>query len=109
MSDESPARLSRYDLADRLEIQAKKLEGVKKKKIHFVDDESICVSCKWAHITRSGSQNNRNIYCSQIGHAVAGDITECSDYRNMTQLSLAQMSELAVLIDPRGKPEGGYL
>ncbi|MGL5934184.1 MAG: hypothetical protein ACRCZI_01025 [Cetobacterium sp.] len=98
---------ARENLVDRLERSTAKLQA--RMRGHFADDRSICTSCRWATITRQASKNKRVIKCMQLGKIVPGDIIECSDYKTINELGLEQMAEMAVLIDVRGKVEGGYL
>lgn len=96
----------RYELADRLEAQVRKLQS--RMRGHFTDTLSICTSCKYAHIMRQASKNARVIQCSMAGRQVPEDITECNSYQSVTELSLTQMAEIAVLITP-SSTDGGYL
>lgn len=102
-----PSSVDRYELADRLEVAAKKLDG--QRLSHFVDTRSLCLSCREAIITRLASRNNRQIRCGALGRVVPDNIVECTAYRNITQLSLSQMVEIAYLIDNRKDRQGGYL
>lgn len=96
----------RWELAERLERQAAQLTGVRKD--GWVDDRSVCSSCRHAHITRRGSANHRVIVCRQLGRPVPHDLSECNSYQNVTELTLQQMSDIAVLIDPRDLLKEGY-
>jgi len=87
----------REKLANRIEKAARHLEGVNRES--FIDDASLCTSCKWAMITRRASQNNRLIQCRDLGQYVPGDIIECNAYSGVASLSLGQMAEIAVIID----------
>lgn len=93
----------RWTLGQNLERDTKKLQA--RMQGHFVDDHSICSSCKNATITRQASKNSRSITCAMLGK-VPLDITECSDYAAIGSLSLTQMSEIAILIDSKEKRVG---
>lgn len=99
----------RYDMAERLERQAGQLHGVKKKRsLEFIDDKSICHTCSRASIYRRGSKNASVIQCGEFG-AVPNDIEECNRHSAVTELSLDQMAQIAVLLDQRDLLRGGYL
>ena len=106
MDESRPTVHSSYELTEQLERAAKGIDGVRREQ--FVDERSLCGSCRWARITRRRSQNNRVVYCGQITEIVPEDIVECSDYRSHTSLSLEQMAGLATLIDPRDHLRNGY-
>ena len=99
--------IDRDQLCDRLQVTARKLEAVRGDS--FLDSKNLCVTCKHATILRQASKNNREINCSIIGKRIADDIVECSDYANMLQLSLGQMTDIAVLLNNRAEPTSGYL
>lgn len=98
---------SRERLADQLEAQTKRLRGIMRG--HFVDQRSLCGSCKWASITRQASRNTRVIYCNQYSRNMPEDIAECTDYAAFGSLSLSQMADIATLIDDRPDRYKGYL
>lgn len=104
---EHEQRLNRYELTERLQEEAKKLEGIRRQQ--FVDQPSICSHCKYAQITRQASKNYRTIRCSVYGRNMPEDIIECNEYASYMDLSLSQMAEIATLIDPRKNLERGYL
>jgi len=97
----------RYAVYKRIEITARKLEGFRADS--FVDTKNLCRTCKHATITRQASKNNRMINCSIVGKNVPDDIVECSDYTNILTLNLSQMSDIAILLNNRAEPAGGYL
>lgn len=108
MSDNERPERDVEKLTTRIEKAATKLTGTVR--ANFVDDRSLCGTCKHATIVRRHSKNNRDIRCAIMDYAlVPEDIVECSDYENIKTLSLTQMAEIAVLVDPRGKLETGYL
>jgi hypothetical protein len=106
MEKEKPARLD-YEQIDILDREAKKFTGTKLE--HWTDGKGICGSCQWATIIRRASRNTRTIRCGELGKQVPEDITECTAYQNFTQLSLQQMGQIAIVIDPRPDKYKGYL
>lgn len=102
-----PAPLSRYELGEHLEAQAKKLQGVSRR--HFVDQHSLCSSCKFSTITRQASQNTRRIHCGIFETRMPEDLAECTAYAAFGSLSLTQMVDIATLIDDRPDRYRGYL
>lgn len=103
----APTSRDRYKLGERLEAENKRVEGVIRES--FVDQRSLCTSCKHASIKRQSSKNTRVIYCSEIGKVMPEDISECTDYAAFGSLSLSQMADIATLIDDRPDRYKGYL
>jgi hypothetical protein len=100
--------VDRERLGDQLERAAGKLHGVQRRS--FVDDPTaLCNSCRYANITRQASQNTRVIRCTQNAQQVPEDIVECNSYSSIIALTLGQMAEIAILIDPRKERNHGYL
>lgn len=102
-----PQSVDRYELGERLEVETKRLQGVMRG--HFVDQRSLCTTCKYASIKRQASRNVRVIRCSVIGQIMPEDIAECTDYAAFGSLSLSQMANIATLIDDRPDRYKGYL
>ena len=96
-----------YSQIEILEDQGKKYTG--KRLDTWQDGKGICASCKRSVVMRRSSKNERVIFCNELQAHVADDISECNSYQNFTQLSLAQMAEIATLIDPRPYRYKGYL
>ena len=94
----------RYRLGNQLDRQTVKLQS--RLRGHFVDDATICTSCKHATIFRQKSQNNRQVYCGMLSRYMPTDIDECNEYRTVNDLSLSQMADIAVLIDMNDKKVG---
>lgn len=94
----------RWELADRLSSLAKNLTG--RRKIHFVDDKTLCAGCKYATIVRLRSDNSRTIICGVLGRAMPHNVDECSAYGGINELSIGQMTDMATLIDPRDLTKG---
>lgn len=103
----APTRVDRYQLGERLEAESKKMTGVVRE--HFVDQRSLCTSCKHSAITRQHSKNARRIYCNDFGKVMPEDIAECTAYAAFGSLSLSQMADIATLIDDRPDRYRGYL
>lgn len=101
-----PVASEKYEMQQRLERIAEPLTG--NRKIQFMDEASICISCRHSMVMRRGSQNNRTIRCQMLG-PVPHDLTECSSYLGINDLSLGQMVEMAMIIDPRDFTKSGYL
>jgi len=107
MADDEKPKKFHYTEIEALEAQGKKYTGNQRE--HWVDNKSICTSCRWAHITRRKSRNIRQIYCNSISKFIPEDISECNEYQKFTELSLEQMAGIAVRIDPRPDGYKGYL
>ncbi len=99
-----PKPENRYELADNLERDATKLQS--RLRGHFVDDHSLCVSCRWGHVYRQSSKNRRNVYCTTLSKYMPDDVSECSEYQTINQLTLHQMAEIATLIEVNEKKVG---
>lgn len=102
-----PSEDERYRLGQRLEAETKRITGVARE--HFVDQRSLCGSCKHATIRRQGSRNTRVIWCTSFSQQVAEDIMECTEYAAFGSLSLSQMADIATIIDDRPDRYQGYL
>ena len=107
-NDDDEEHTGRGKLTVTLErlVKAQKLEGVQGES--FVDSRSLCTSCVWATITRRSGRNHRVIRCGEMAQFVPEDISECNNYKNITTLSLSQMTEMATLIDISEKKVGFY-
>jgi len=102
-----PTADDRYRLGERLEAETKRLTGIARE--HFVDQKSLCTSCKHATITRQHSRNARRIYCNDFDKVMPEDIAECTAYAAFGSLSLSQMADIATLLDDRPDRYRGYL
>jgi aerobic-type carbon monoxide dehydrogenase small subunit (CoxS/CutS family) len=107
MPDQPAVASERWKLGEQLEQESKRLAGVKQD--HWIDQASLCGSCKFSKILRQTSKNNRVIRCDHFGGWMPDDITECNAYQKIGSLSLAQMVEIATLIDDRPDRYKGYL
>jgi hypothetical protein len=69
----------------------------------------LCGGCKHAHLYRRRDKLDPAVYCHELGRYVPPDIVECSQFLSMAALSLRQMQEIALPIDPRpGVNDGSY-
>ena len=100
MADDDKPRLD-YEQRESLEEQGKKFSGIRQSS--WVDDKSICTTCKYSHIVRRTGKNIQSVYCTDVSQWVPGDIAECSSHKGFTELSINQMSGIATLIG--GFPE----
>ena len=70
---------------------------------------SLCAGCKHAHLYRRREQLDPAVYCHELGKYVPPDIVECSQFSAVGALSVHQMQQIAVPIDPRpGVSDGSY-
>jgi hypothetical protein len=70
---------------------------------------SLCGGCKHAHLYRRRNKLDPAVYCYELGKYVPPDIVECSQFSAVAALSLHQMKEIALPIDPRpGINDGSY-
>lgn len=71
--------------------------------------DSLCVGCRHSHLYRRRGSPDVSIYCHRLERYVPPDIVECSEFKAVTALSLSQMAEIALVIDPRrGISDGSY-
>ena len=71
--------------------------------------DSLCAGCKHAHVYRRRENPDAHVYCHELGKYVPPDIVECSQFSAVAALSLHQMKEIALPIDPRpGISDGSY-
>jgi len=70
---------------------------------------SLCAGCKHAHLYRRRDKVDPVVYCHELCKYVPPDIVECSQFSAVAALSLHQMKEIALPIDPRpGISDGSY-
>ncbi|HEV8642755.1 MAG TPA: hypothetical protein VGV13_16830 [Methylomirabilota bacterium] len=70
---------------------------------------SLCDGCKHAHLYRRRDRAEVAVYCHELGKYVPPDIVECSQFSAVAALSLHQMQQIALPIDPRpGVSDGSY-
>jgi hypothetical protein len=84
-----------YEAAEGLESRSRPFEERQRL------TESLCGRCRNGHAYRRRSTLDVVIHCAAIGARVPGDIAECSRFRDVKSLSLYEMSDLAIAIDPR--------
>lgn len=106
--DDTPDDPARAKVADEIEKTAKRqhLEGVRRDS--FVDSASLCNHCKWAQIRRRASKNERRMECSVFSGPCPDDIQECTEYAGHASLSLAQMADIAIIIDSGERKRVGF-
>lgn len=80
-------------LFSKLDQAARQVDGQLRR--HFTDARSLCTTCTNRMILRRHSATERVILCLAINRRVPDDISDCSLYRSVLQMSLVQMSELA--------------
>lgn len=72
----------------------------------FPEITGLCRTCKHAHITRQEYDEAPRVICRAVyerAHRVPLDITECSSYRRSGEMNLRELTNLAILIDPRDR------
>jgi hypothetical protein len=63
--------------------------------------ESLCGRCRNGHVYRRRGKLDVVAHCEAVDRVVPSDITECSRFRDAKSLSLYEMNEIALTIDPR--------
>ena len=77
----------------------------------FPEIIGCCRTCSNAHVTRRQYSDVPAVFCQAFGqnnNRMPLDIVECSSYSKRGGVSLRDMAELAILLDPR-KDSGQYL
>ena len=100
---------ARERLHDVVYARAKTLEESRQGR--FPEVRGLCRTCTKAHITRAQYDEQPRVLCDALygnTHYVPLDIMECSSYARRGELELRELTELAILIDPRDKG-GQYL
>jgi hypothetical protein len=70
---------------------------------------NLCTGCKHSHLYRRQGAPHIAVYCQSLGRHVPPDIVECSEFEAVAALSLSQMRQIALPVDPRpGVNDGGY-
>ena len=70
----------------------------------FPEVKGLCRTCAHAHITRSQYSEVPTVICEALiseNHRVPLDIVECSSYAKRGQMSLDDMGEIALFVDPK--------
>ena len=74
-----------------------------------VGGQSLCTGCKHSHLYRRQGDQDVRVFCHRLDRYVPPDIVECSEFRPIAALSLSQMREIALPVDPRpGVSDGSY-
>jgi hypothetical protein len=76
--------------------------------VKFPQIKGLCRTCKYAMIIQREYEEYPMIRCNKIDQRVQLDITDCSGYVNNCELSLYDMTQMALLID-KAVPGGQYL
>jgi hypothetical protein len=76
----------------------------------LVEGESLCRSCRNAHIQRGFRESEEAIFCALTTpiHAVSFKVADCTDYSNKLVPYRWELEKMALLIniDPARKPFG---
>ena len=69
-------------------------------------ERGLCASCTHSTVYRrhgdAGVQGrDSKIWCSMIGREMPPDISECSKYWSVKRMTIFDMHNIAILIDPR--------
>ena len=70
----------------------------------FPEITGLCRTCMHAHITRTRYSEVPTVICEALmnqNYRVPLDIMECSSYTRRGRLSLDDMTEIALLVDPK--------
>lgn len=74
-------------------------------------EESLCRTCRCAHIRRGFRESEEAIFCNFDGQLrpVAFKVAECSDYANRNVPNRYELEQMALLIDvPRARKKAGF-
>ncbi len=94
-----PEDSAREKIARQISTTARQQHLSGQRRESFVDDVSLCTSCKWSQSRRRHGSNTRRIECSIFSGPCPEDIQECTEYAVITSLTLNQMAEIAIIID----------
>lgn len=65
-----------------------------------MEGESLCRTCRWAHIQRGFRQSEETIFCEYATlRRVHFKVAECTDYIDKTVPSRSEMESIAYLIN----------
>jgi len=76
-----------------------------------VGEESLCSTCRCAHIRRGFRESEEAIFCAFGGELrpVAFKVAECTDYANRNVPYRYELEQMALLIDvPRARKGAGF-
>jgi len=72
--------------------------------------DSLCRTCRWAHLVKGYRESEEVIICSYVDPncAVAFSVRDCNHYRSSITPTPQQMEEIALIIavEPTRKPAG---
>ena len=105
-NEEPPDDKQKAALAKQIEKTAKQQHLTGQRREAFTDSISLCSSCKWSSSRKRKHQNIRRMDCSVFVGPCPEDIEECSEYTEITRLSLNQMAEIAILLNVSGRKVG---
>ncbi len=95
--------MPRFDLED-FDFDAARQVSVRR-----AHGDSICAGCKHSQTYRRRGHPYPVIYCSELYKHVPPGIVECSEFEAVASLSLEQMQQIALPVDPRpGVNDGSY-
>jgi hypothetical protein len=85
------------------------LEAARQMSVRRAGGDSICAGCQHSRTYRRRSQPYPAIYCNELYRHVPPDIVECSEFVAIATLTLEQMQQIALAVDPRpGISDGSY-
>jgi len=74
-----------------------------------LEANTLCARCQWGHLYRRRHRLQFRVFCGYLEHYVPSDIVECSKFSDAKTLSLSDMVNIALPIDPRvGVDERSY-
>lgn len=62
---------------------------------------SLCDRCDHGHVYRRRGSQDVTVHCRSLRSRVPADIMECNAFRAASELTLSDMIDIAVTIDPR--------
>jgi hypothetical protein len=66
-----------------------------------LDTSILCARCTWGHLYRRRRRLHFEVFCSFLERPVPADIVECSKFSDANDLSLRDMVQMALPVDPR--------
>jgi hypothetical protein len=74
-------------------------------------EESLCRTCRCAHIRKGFRESEEAVFCNFEGHLrpVPFKVAECTDYANRTVPTRYELEQMALLINvPRTRRKAGF-
>lgn len=72
--------------------------------------DSLCTTCKHSVIFRRKERMDVIVRCGMVERVVPSDVHECSAYDDVNSMSLYEMKQIALDVDPRrGVNDKSYL